>query len=778
MSSFDQSIIKEKHKLISWPTPQDYQEAVQSPSDSLADETLQGGETEVNSLGLPRPRTGNFACVYKIKCPSKEFAVRFFLHNITDQDERYRELSNALNGNDLPYTVDFEYKPEGIRIYGNWYPALKMLWVEGEPLDQYINRHHYSQEKMFELLEQFTTMMKALQVIGIAHGDLQHGNILVTTDGLRLVDYDGMFVPALNGHGSNELGHRNYQHPGRTGEHFGPYLDNFSAWAIYSALETITIDPSTWKILKGGDECLLFRGTDFQDPGRSRAFGLLAEHPCNAIRERCAQLQSFLAMTPDQVPPLTYEEQTRTVIDEERKKHYHEEQWYEQASEWFDKDSPLSADLPAMEQESTFTIAKSPLLPTKRTMQVAAYRATLILIGIWLALHHLNSVKSVERTSNHLTPLPCKMPMLGEQLSSLPISFSMDLDTLGRQAWVRPAELPIYLTSSKDGNSVVVVARTREGKQLQALQYFYNGKHKGLALDYPPGRTNLKDKLSGFANVHGQLGTSHAIKWKRSESTLESIDIQKLILDDFGSTLTEASNDFKPSKLDALIPPVVPTLSQELERLGQKAWDEAHSKESLFCYYMIYKVEAAAKVPQSKNVLIGCLTKMRGRARQLRNSTLLAVLGCRSIPFYEFQNIPLTVDADNFADVAAELETELKHLTDIYLESYSIDQSKTVFAPMKSRLSLLARYSYSSTKLNGLTQFEASWQYIAETATRMLRGDQNERRAGEALIGTLKDSFSQAPTESKHFCLNTLHRLERGEKSGTVGKLLRFLKSH
>ena len=100
--------------------------------------------------------------------------------------------------------------------------------------------------------------------MGIAHGDLQHGNIKVEA-GCRiiLVDYDGMFVPSMQGFTSNELGHRNYQHPGRTKDHFGGYLDNFSAWSIYTSLYCLTLDPTLWRKLEAGDECLLFRQEDY-----------------------------------------------------------------------------------------------------------------------------------------------------------------------------------------------------------------------------------------------------------------------------------------------------------------------------------------------------------------------------------------------------------------------------------------------------------------------------------------------------------------------------------
>jgi hypothetical protein len=60
-----------------------------------------------------------------------------------------------------------------------------------------------------------------LREAGVAHGDLQHGNVLLVpatdTDrlSLKLVDYDGMFVPALTGAQTGEVGHPAYQHPQR-----------------------------------------------------------------------------------------------------------------------------------------------------------------------------------------------------------------------------------------------------------------------------------------------------------------------------------------------------------------------------------------------------------------------------------------------------------------------------------------------------------------------------------------------------------------------------------
>lgn len=121
------------------------------------------------------------------------------------------------------------------------------------------------------LAEKFYKLVSDLKKHGIAHGDLQHGNILVVNNGLSLVDYDGMFVPGLEGLPSNELGHPNYQHPLRSRNDFGPYLDNFSAWCIYISLLALAADPGLWDRINAGDEHICFRRKDIENPGSSQA---------------------------------------------------------------------------------------------------------------------------------------------------------------------------------------------------------------------------------------------------------------------------------------------------------------------------------------------------------------------------------------------------------------------------------------------------------------------------------------------------------------------------
>src|SRR5215470_2409943 len=109
-----------------WPTPQDYNEAVQNPWLNLRDRVLMSGKVELNAMGLPRPMTGAFATVYRINCEDRPFAIKLFIRQIIDQQSRYAQLSVSMSSKDLPYIVGFDYQPNGILVHGTWYPILKM----------------------------------------------------------------------------------------------------------------------------------------------------------------------------------------------------------------------------------------------------------------------------------------------------------------------------------------------------------------------------------------------------------------------------------------------------------------------------------------------------------------------------------------------------------------------------------------------------------------------------------------------------------------------------
>lgn len=293
-----------------WPTPQDYNEAVQQPRLCFDEEDLKRSAVELNNLGLPKPITGAFASVYKLTRNSaqvgqtKTWAVRCFLEHRPDIKERYDAIASAINDPERPLFAGFQFLDKGIKVKGQWYPILKMEWVEGESLDSYVDQHVRNRLRIINLHKQFRELVLKLRRAGIAHGDLQHGNILVTTSGLKLIDYDGMFVPALAGRSSPELGHRNYQHPLRSNQFFSADLDNLSCWVIDSALKLLVLDPELWFETNGGDDSLLFRFGDLSDPESSTLFKMLAASQTREIHSSGELLRKLLSLAPERVPDL------------------------------------------------------------------------------------------------------------------------------------------------------------------------------------------------------------------------------------------------------------------------------------------------------------------------------------------------------------------------------------------------------------------------------------------------------------------------------------------
>jgi hypothetical protein len=276
---------------MAWPTPQDYNEAVQNPLIAFTDPELRTSQAATNHLGLPQAISGGFATVYRMISGSRVWAARCFTTETTDQQDRYAAIERHLKASKLPYMVPFSYQANGIRVGGQAYPLLKMQWMKGDGLAEYVSKNLSNPATLSGLAEKWKIMIRSLQDANIAHGDLQHGNVLVVNSDICLLDYDGMFVPDLSGRFSNEVGHRNFQHPQRTNLDYGPYLDNFAAWVIYVSLVALSERPELYQRFNGGDEALLFRRDDFLNPRQSPLFAEVGASGNSNLR----QLSEFLA---------------------------------------------------------------------------------------------------------------------------------------------------------------------------------------------------------------------------------------------------------------------------------------------------------------------------------------------------------------------------------------------------------------------------------------------------------------------------------------------------
>jgi len=260
-----------------WPSARYFTEAIQCPSICFAHQHLRNTLPAVDRLGMPLVTSGQFAYVYKLNSMSGngDFAVRCFRGYLGDRDQRYRAIQAHLTNSPVSYLSDFTYAPEGILVGGNRFPILFMKWIEGPTLDVYIGEMLHRPDVLLHLSEEWLRLLATLQASGIAHGDLQHGNIIVEHGHLRLVDHDGIYVPAMEGWTASEVGHQHYQHPRRTAIQFDSNLDNFSSLVIYLSLLSLAERPSLWQ--EHHDENLLFTKSDFADPASSELFKKIRE---------------------------------------------------------------------------------------------------------------------------------------------------------------------------------------------------------------------------------------------------------------------------------------------------------------------------------------------------------------------------------------------------------------------------------------------------------------------------------------------------------------------
>ncbi len=261
--------------MATWPDLTEYHEALQFPQRSLGDADLQKAQIDKDRFGMPKPATGGNAVVYKASEGENVWAVRCFLRPISDHAERYAAISRHLSKNRSAHSTSFVYLAEGLRIRGSAFPIVKMAWVQGQHLDRCVQGLLDKPRELAALRERFRTLVKDIERAKFAHGDLQHGNILVCGKDLLLIDYDGMWVPALIGRQATEIGHRAYQHPKRSVNDYGPWLDRFSALVIYLSLLALEVDRKLWDQYYTGDN-LIFVREDFNEPGKSPIWGDLA----------------------------------------------------------------------------------------------------------------------------------------------------------------------------------------------------------------------------------------------------------------------------------------------------------------------------------------------------------------------------------------------------------------------------------------------------------------------------------------------------------------------
>lgn len=177
-------------------------------------------------------------------------------------------------------------------MHGQWWPVVVMPWVSGEPLHFAVERRLGDRQRLAHLADRWLDLVELLHDKEFAHGDYQHGNVLVTDrDEFQLIDLDGVWVPDMGVGPPNEFGHPNYQHPGRSDDDWGHGVDTFSALVIALSLFALADDPTLSRFMTG--ENLLFVSTDFERPGDTEVWNALRLSTDAEVLDLTARLLQF-----------------------------------------------------------------------------------------------------------------------------------------------------------------------------------------------------------------------------------------------------------------------------------------------------------------------------------------------------------------------------------------------------------------------------------------------------------------------------------------------------
>ena len=279
---------------MTYPLISEYVEAVRNAEDNF--DKLRNLRPVTDNNGNPVMTSGNFAVVFKMRDEKKDklYAVKCFLKDQPNRADNYRMIAEELEFVSSSFLTKFQYLDNELFVDsanadGEEFPVLLMDWVEGTNLDQYIRQHLHDSYQLHLLAYQFSRLALWLMPQPFAHGDLKPDNIMVREDGtLVLIDYDGMFVPAMKGQKAREMGSPDFRHPARTEDTFNEHIDDFSLASILLSLRVIAEEPALLEKYGAADR-LLFSEKDYR-----------AIHDCQLLKDifpsECPEVNTLVGL--------------------------------------------------------------------------------------------------------------------------------------------------------------------------------------------------------------------------------------------------------------------------------------------------------------------------------------------------------------------------------------------------------------------------------------------------------------------------------------------------
>ena len=254
---------------MQYPLISEYVRAIQDASSNL--DKLAHLVPVLDDHGEPYRSSGAFAVVFKMKDEQtgKYYALKCFTEEQEGRAEAYRQIADELEFVDSSYITSVKYLDKEIFVDSSCeedeFPVLLMDWIDGETMESYIAGNYQDNYTMAMLCYRFCKMAAWLRSQPFAHGDIKPDNIMVRPDGnLTLVDYDGMFVPAMKGQKSPTIGTKDFSHPLRTVDDFDETIDDFALASIALSLKAISLKPSLLDEYGAADR-LLFSAEDYNE---------------------------------------------------------------------------------------------------------------------------------------------------------------------------------------------------------------------------------------------------------------------------------------------------------------------------------------------------------------------------------------------------------------------------------------------------------------------------------------------------------------------------------
>jgi hypothetical protein len=274
--------------MNAWPRAADFALMLQNQHLAFKDPRLRACKIARDAGGQPLGFAGAAAVVFRATLEDgRDVALKVFTRPAPERIVRYGIVAEYLRTQpSVAALAGVELLESGMRaLDGKFYPLLLMDWISGDVLYAWLRRMcaEGRRAELAQAARSWLALVDELAAANIAHGDLQHGNIVVAGEGhLRLLDYDSTCVPQLVGRQNAELGTKPYRHPGRNKDTLlSPAIDHYPALFIYVVLRALAVEPRLWTkhVEESRYDKLLIRPQDLTEPRTSALYRDLVALP-------------------------------------------------------------------------------------------------------------------------------------------------------------------------------------------------------------------------------------------------------------------------------------------------------------------------------------------------------------------------------------------------------------------------------------------------------------------------------------------------------------------